>query len=476
MTIRHTFLAAFAIAAMTTSSVFGQIDVTWGGGDGNFTDANWVDGDSNPVTPAVGDNIIIPSGTVTLNTDQTGGVGDYGELRVAAGTLDVTTGGRVSFAGNILLGTEAGQTATLIMQGDSVFSGSSFRWASAAGSFADVVIRDTASFSTINTQDIIGFSSALGSGTWTTEGSGVTLQSDDDIWIADDDVWIANITDATTYSTAFADDAFGFVGNGSVVVNVSGFAQSTGQTWRLIESGGETTQGPIANGFLPANFTVNGLDPGLGMRIFSEEVSDTLGFLDVEIVNVLNLQVDTSTGEATIENPAAGALDLDIDGYIITSDSGSLVAGNFNGLADDGQAGWVPGLARGGDSTTDTEPDGDVDGADFLELQRTDPSQIPTWQVEYQGAAGQGANQLTEANFDSSTVVGTASTFSLGDIFDTAGTQDLAFQFTTTDGQVLGGTVEYVGGGLSAGQVPEPTTLAMAALAAFGLAAGRRRS
>ena len=66
----------------------------------------------------------------------------------------------------------------------------------------------------------------------------------------DDDVWVANITDATTYSTAFADDAFGFVGNGAVEVNVSGFAQATGQTWRLIQSGGETTQGPIANGFV----------------------------------------------------------------------------------------------------------------------------------------------------------------------------------------------------------------------------------
>ena len=111
-----------------------------------------------------------------------------------------------------MLGTEAGQTATLIMQGDSVFSGASFRWASAADSFADVIIRDTASFSTIGTQDIIGFSSALGAGTWTTEGTGVTIQSDDDIWIGDDDVWDCNIDDANDFSTANADDAYGFVG------------------------------------------------------------------------------------------------------------------------------------------------------------------------------------------------------------------------------------------------------------------------
>ena len=32
---------------------------------------------------------------------------------------------------------------------------------------------------------------------------------------------------------------------------------------------------------------------------------------------------------------------------------------------------------------TDTEPDGDVDGADFLGLQRDDPSLIPQWQTDY---------------------------------------------------------------------------------------------
>ena len=38
----------------------------------------------------------------------------------------------------------------------------------------------------------------------------------------------------------------------------------------------------------------------------------------------------------------------------------------------------------------DTEPDGDVDGADFLTLQRENPSLIPSWQTEY----GSGATLL----------------------------------------------------------------------------------
>ncbi|MEQ8837125.1 MAG: hypothetical protein RID07_10020, partial [Lacipirellulaceae bacterium] len=41
----------------------------------------------------------------------------------------------------------------------------------------------------------------------------------------------------------------------------------------------------------------------------------------------------------------------------------------------------------------DTEPDGDVDGADFLTLQRTDPSLIPSWQTEYGTTASLASSQ-----------------------------------------------------------------------------------
>ena len=77
---------------------------------------------------------------------------------------------------------------------------------------------------------------------------------------------------------------------------------------------------------------------------------------------MLNLRVDTTTGEAFLENPVAGGEPLDVDGYTITSASGSLLPDAFGGLADDGEAGWFPGLP---------------------------PSQGP--------------NRLSEANFDGST-------------------------------------------------------------------------
>ncbi|MEQ8838763.1 MAG: hypothetical protein RID07_18305, partial [Lacipirellulaceae bacterium] len=45
-----------------------------------------------------------------------------------------------------------------------------------------------------------------------------------------------------------------------------------------------------------------------------------------------------------------------------------------------------------GSSSTDTDNDGDVDGLDFLSLQRDDPPLIPTWLTEY----GSGANSVAE--------------------------------------------------------------------------------
>lgn len=47
-------------------------------------------------------------------------------------------------------------------------------------------------------------------------------------------------------------------------------------------------------------------------------------------------------------------------------------------------------------STTDTEPDGDIDGADFLELQRSNPTLIPQWQVDYASGSLSAATAVPE--------------------------------------------------------------------------------
>ena len=51
-------------------------------------------------------------------------------------------------------------------------------------------------------------------------------------------------------------------------------------------------------------------------------------------------------------------------------------------------------------TSVDTEPDGDVDGADFLALQRSNPSLIPAWLAQYGSTPGLliGAHQVPEPN------------------------------------------------------------------------------
>ena len=47
-------------------------------------------------------------------------------------------------------------------------------------------------------------------------------------------------------------------------------------------------------------------------------------------------------------------------------------------------------------STTDTEPDGDIDGADFLELQRSNPTLISQWQTDYASGSLSAATAVPE--------------------------------------------------------------------------------
>ncbi|MGI9428416.1 MAG: hypothetical protein ACR2NM_07155 [Bythopirellula sp.] len=155
-----------------------------------------------------------------------------------------------------------------------------------------------------------------------------------------------------------------------------------------------------------------------------------------------SLQVNSTTGEMWIANPSgdpADDMDFDIDGYVISSPDGSLNPDGFTGLVGAGETGWevvaptdgaiselnltsstlfsegdsislgtgyTPGAAEdagltfeysltGSDTTmfgfvhyvtgagTDADGDGDVDGNDFLMLQRTNPSLIPQWEIDY---------------------------------------------------------------------------------------------
>jgi hypothetical protein len=92
---------------------------------------------------------------------------------------------------------------------------------------------------------------------------------------------------------------------------------------------------------------------------------------------------------------------MNIDGYIIRSASGSLNTAGFTGV---GQSGWLPGL-----------PPSQSDGV------------------------------ISETNFAGALSIPQGGSFPIGNAFDSAGSQDLTFEFHLSTNEILRGTVEYVG-------------------------------
>lgn len=168
-------------------------------------------------------------------------------------------------------------------------------------------------------------------------------------------------------------------------------------------------------------------------------------YVGEKIFNSLVLNIDLATGDATIENESPIAVGL--QGYVIGSALGELNS-TWDGIRAIDATNWLEAgtssanslaelnqnpntaalaLAAGatvnlgsvytGDgnnqdltfdftiqgnaepfssvvkyngtppSSTDTDNDGDVDGADFLALQRDNPSLIPNWELDYPGGA-----------------------------------------------------------------------------------------
>ncbi|MEM8947304.1 MAG: PEP-CTERM sorting domain-containing protein [Planctomycetota bacterium] len=160
----------------------------------------------------------------------------------------------------------------------------------------------------------------------------------------------------------------------------------------------------------------------------------------------------------------------------------------------------------------DTEPDGDVDGADFLELQRSDAGLIADWQAGFAGGGGSASldptawnslddqnidassggsdtfdgwtasggvsSAVAESNFLGSSDLADTESFSLGDLFTPGADENLQF-FYREPGRpdfLREGNVVYVNtpavSGLAA--VPEASSLLLTVVAATGLGMCRR--
>ncbi len=208
---------------------------------------------------------------------------------------------------------------------------------------------------------------------------------------------IANI-DSNQFSTINVLGNVNFPGgNGTLNVNFTdGYTPDVGTTWTLFDT-------PVRGGVIP---NVNLPEVGVGelLSLNYGEGGELGQVVELEYRNTLNLRVDPQSGLATIENPAAGGQDLDIDGYIIRSPSGGLSVAGLTGI---GTPGWAPGLA---------------------------PSQS--------------SSLLSETNFSDSTVVANGASFPIGGIFTPGGAEDLQFEYRLTSGATLQGTIQFISGGL----------------------------
>jgi hypothetical protein len=234
---------------------------------------------------------------------------------------------------------------------------------------------------------------------WWTGVATVNLAADTNIdvsatwYVGPTAVYNANITAPTFDPIEVATELS--IQGGTLNVNFAGVPTTLTSKWTLFDAAAR------AGTFTNVNAT--GLSPGTRVQV-NYAAGGTLGqIVEVGVASTLNLQVDMGSGMLTLQNPAVGAAAQNIDGYMITSSTGSLSPGGFTGL---GQAGWLPGLP---------------------------PSQT--------------ASNLSETNFNGSLNITQGGSFPLGTAFAAggAGQANVAFQYRLVTGEILNGTVEFVG-------------------------------
>ncbi len=183
--------------------------------------------------------------------------------------------------------------------------------------------------------------------------------------------------------------------SGTLRVNLSGVTPTNGNSWNLVTANGGITR-------MFENIVVDEA-PALarGLQYRAVQSGNTA---QLEVGNTLVVTIDRQTGEATVENPIGSGITL--ASYALQSGSGSLNPAGLASLNTSAPAGtgWTPGP--------------------------------------------QTTSVVAEQKHNSTFTLGVGQSVSLGNPYALGvlpGDEDVAFGFTTTDGRVLRGVVEYVG-------------------------------
>jgi hypothetical protein len=185
-------------------------------------------------------------------------------------------------------------------------------------------------------------------------------------------------------------------------MNLTGVTPTAASTWNLFETSA------LSGSFNSIEFSQNiPLGPGLKWVVEPAPAGAGRVFAQLKTRQHLVLTVNRDTGAVELTNPGGGALSL--DGYSVRSAGGWLTPGTWNSLDDQNAL-----------------------GGDWLETATT-------------------AQRVTELKPASDTLLASGATRSIGSLFNVnppvfgVATEDVTFDYTTSDGLTYQGIVQYLG-------------------------------
>lgn len=410
------FLLVAAALPLSPTAIQAQTFVNWTGGAGNWTDVTKWFNDGTQGTGALPSSDFIEvaridnGGVVTVNTplaDGTsagfstnvanllvGAVGGTGELVIASGgSLHVQS--TLATSGLLDVGFGAGTGTVRVLPGGSLRTDSWFSNASNPANFIQLGAPTGAGTATINA----GMSSFQGT---TIVYPNVNYQANALVEVAFSGTYTAVISGAnaaTLKTNGFANL------QGILRPDFGGVTPAAGSSWNLFEAD------EIAGTFRQIDTSLAGT-PGPGQRYLVDivDVGNNREAARLSLRQLPTLTVNRDTGAATISN--TGAINVMLDGYTVSSNVGSLSSANWNSLEEQSALG-------GG------------------------------WKMSPSPGS---ANRLSELKQTGVGTLAGGAQVALGSIFNAtpagaafgANTEDLTFEYTTTDG-TFQGLVAYTG-------------------------------
>ncbi|QDT01580.1 beta strand repeat-containing protein [Adhaeretor mobilis] len=307
--------------------------------------------------------------TVTIN-----GPTDLAVELGSTGTLDMFGSATFTTTGTFTVGNEGDATADM---GGTISSGTVFIAKTGGTSFAGV------NFGTWTVNDsgpdngsvfVGGSDTALGgSGQLFVEGT-LTVNNRVKIWNGS----TARLSSGGTINAAAVVVLGDLRGNGTVdapTTTLSGViapANNAGSNTGKLTIDGNLDFDPSGR----FQVEIGGTTPETEFDVIDVTGDVTLdGFLDVFLINGFTLAPGQTFDILNVTGSLTGLIEGHTEGDVVGTFGGTDLFITYAG--GDISLFTMAGLVA------DTEPDGDVDGADFLALQRDNSSLIPTWQTEY---------------------------------------------------------------------------------------------